>query len=138
MKVPSLAQKSKREKMGHILKNSYDNQHNALLGMNVNTRGDSPLAKPLIPSLCQMIRKASTRPFVFRISASEDDPRVCSSVLATSRGVVTPAATPPASPPAIICVIGEYTPEGFKSFFRCSYTVNWTAVNGTVIVNVVG
>lgn len=77
-------------------------------------------------------------PLAFRISGSDDVPRVCNNVFATSKGVVTAAATAPASPPEIMCVAGEYTPLGLSNDFSCSYTVNCTAVNGTVIVRVVG
>lgn len=54
-----------------------------------------------------MIRNASLSPRAFRICASDDSPRVCRSVLHTSSGVVTAAATAPAIPPAVTCVIGE-------------------------------
>lgn len=60
-------------------------------------------------------------------------PRVCKSVLHTSSGFVTAAATAPAIPPAVTCVNGEYTCVGLRSFLVCSYTENWTAVKGTTI-----
>jgi hypothetical protein len=41
-------------------------------------------------------------------------------VLTTSSGVETAAATAPAAPPAIICVDGEYDPEGLITSLRYS------------------
>jgi hypothetical protein len=61
-----------------------------------------------------------------------------SHTLATSNGVVTAAANPPATPPATICVMGLYVPSGFNTPFKLSYAENCTAVNGTVMVKVVG
>lgn len=122
----------------YALKNSYDSQHNALLGMCVTTRGVRPLKNPRSPSRRQMIPSAPSMPRQYRISGTVEVPRVCKSVFATSRGVVRPAATPPATPPATMCAKGEYSPRGFINFFTCSYTVNWAAVKGTVMVSVVG
>ena len=128
----------RRNKTVNALKNSYDSQHSALLGMCVTTRGVSPLENPRSPSRRHMILSASSIPRQYLISESVEVPRVCNNVFATSSGVVIPAATPPATPPATICDNGEYSPPGFMNFFTCSYTVNWAAVNGTVIVSVVG
>jgi len=44
------------------LKNSYESQHNALLGMCVTTRGVRPLINPRIPSRRQMTLTASSIP----------------------------------------------------------------------------
>lgn len=54
--------KGKQKKHQHALKNSYESQHNALLGMCVTTRGVSPLENPRIPSRRQMILSASNMP----------------------------------------------------------------------------
>lgn len=59
-----------------------------------------------------MIRNASASPRAFRICASDERPRVCRSVLQTSSGVVTAAATAPAIPPAVTWVTGEYVLVG--------------------------
>ena len=75
--------------------------------MNVNTRGDIPLPNPFKPSLRYMIFSASIIPRACRISASDEVPRVCNKVLATSSGVVIAAATPPAIPPETMCEVGE-------------------------------
>ena len=56
------------EKVGYALKNSYDIQHNALLGINVNTLGANPLANPFTPSRTQIIRNASFNPLACLIS----------------------------------------------------------------------
>ncbi len=117
---------------------SYPYQHIAVLGMVVIIRGLNPRQNPAYPSLLLIIAAASTKPFAFRISGSVIDPRVCSSVLITSNGVVIAAAKPPASPPATQCVIGSYFFEGFIIRDRDSYAINCIAVNGTVIVKVVG
>lgn len=77
-----------------------DAQQRALLGMLVRIRGDMPRAKPAAPCRSQMMRAASPMPRAFLIAASSDEPRVCNSVLHTSNGVVTAAATAPAIPPA--------------------------------------
>jgi hypothetical protein len=106
--------------------------------MCVTTRGASPRVNPRQPSRRAMIRSASAIPRAPRISASVLDPRVCSSVFATSSGVVSAAATAPAVPPHTACASGEYAPLGLSAFFACSYTVNCAAVNGTLIVSVVG
>ena len=131
-------QKEKKERSRDLLKNSYESQQSALLGICVKTLGVNPLANPLIPSLLQIILNASTIPLAPLISPSPDVPLVCKSVFATSNGVVNPAATAPAKPPETICDEGEYSFPGFSTFFRYSYTVNCAAVKGTVIVSVVG
>lgn len=46
----------------HALKNSYESQHSALLGMCVTTRGVRPLENPRIPSRRQMTLSASNMP----------------------------------------------------------------------------
>lgn len=109
-----------KHKHSDLLKNSYDSQHKAVLGMAVITLGASPLPNPFSPSLAQMTLKASAIPLTFRMSRSCDVPFVCKIVFATSRGVVTAAATPPATPPDIICVTGEYSCVGFSMRFICS------------------
>jgi hypothetical protein len=106
--------------------------------MYVTTRGASPRVYPRQPSRRPMMRSASHIPRAARMSGWLLVPRVCRSVFATSSGVVSAAATPPAVPPQIICVSGEYAPPGLSAFFRCSYTVNCAAVNGTDMVSVVG
>lgn len=113
-------------------------QLKAFEGINVSTLGVNPLKKPLTPCRLQIIEKASFIPVAFLISASELDPLVCSSVLATSRGVVTAPPTPPATAPAKTCVMGEYVFDGFIEDLTTSYVENWTAVKGTVITSVVG
>jgi len=104
----------------------------------VNTLGVNPRPKPLRPSLAQITRKASPIPLTFRISASEEAPRVCKIVFATSRGVVTAAATAPAMPPAMMWDCGEYSFRGFIKRLTCSYTLYWIALKGIVIAKVVG
>lgn len=103
-----------------LLKNSYESQHKAVLGMIVRTRGVRPRPNPFSPSLCQITLKASAIPLTPRMSASPDVPLVCNIVLATSKGVVTAAATAPATAPEVICVVGEYSPDGFIKRFSCS------------------
>lgn len=97
-------------------------QHSAFDGILVNIRGVMPRANPAAPCRSQMMRAASLMPRAFRIAASSDDPRVCSSVLHTSSGVVTAAATAPAIPPAVTCVHGEYCPSGFNRSLQEVYT----------------
>jgi hypothetical protein len=113
-------------------------QLSAFDGMKVSTLGVNPLAKPFAPCLLHISCTASLIPRAFRISASVLDPLVCSSVFATSSGVVTAPPTPPAIPPASTCVIGEYSLLGLISFLQTSYVLNWTAVKGTVMTSVVG
>lgn len=72
------------------------------------------------------------------IAGSVEVPLVCSKVLHTSNGVVIAAPNAPDIPPHRTCVIGEYEFVGFVSLLSSSYVENWTAVNGTVIVKVVG
>ena len=48
------------------------------------------------------------------------DDAVCSSVFATSSGVVTAPATAPARPPETMCVAGEYIPDGLRNDLSCS------------------
>jgi hypothetical protein len=95
-------------------------QQIAVLGIVVTMRGFKPRKKPLNPSRRLMIDAALNRPFACRISGSDAVPRVCSNVLMTSSGVVTPAAKPPARPPAMQCVVGSYPPEGFINLERDS------------------
>lgn len=66
------------------------------------------------------MRKASPSPRALRIAASSDRPRVWRSVLQTSSGVVTAAATAPAMPPAVTCVMGEYVLSGLILSLRAS------------------
>lgn len=93
--------------MKYALATSYADQHIAVLGAAVTTRALIPLKKPFIPSLLQMIPAAPKRPLAFRISASDDVPRVCNNVFTTSNGVVAAAAKPPARPPAVQCTSGS-------------------------------
>lgn len=97
----------------HVDNGRHTDQQMAVLGIVVTILGLRPLKKPLQPSRRLMILAASHRPLTFRSSASAADPRVCSRVLITSSGVVTPAASPPASPPAVQCVYGSHRPVGF-------------------------
>ena len=106
------------------LKNSYDIQQSALLGIWVTTLGDRPLKNPFNPSLAHIIWNACYIPLQCLISGSADVPLVCNSVFATSKGVVNPAATPPPTPPATMCEAGEYVLVGFMIFLTRSYTLN--------------
>ena len=110
----------------------------AVLGMVVMILGLQPLMKPLQPNSFLMIDAAVNRPFALRMSACSLNPRVCKSVLMTSRGVVIPAAKAPAKPPATQWVIGSYSFRGFITCDNDSYAMNCVAVNGTVIQSVVG
>ncbi len=113
-------------------------QQIAVLGIVVNTRGPSPRKKPFQPLRLLIIEAASHNPLAFLISSSCAVPLVCNNVLTTSNGVVIPAATAPARPPAVQCVKGSYFLDGFSTFDNDSYAVNWIAVKGIVMVNVVG
>jgi len=117
---------------------STTHQQMAVLGAAVTTLALIPRKKPFAPSLLAMILAASIRPLAFRISTSAPFPRVCKSVLITSKGVVAAAASPPASPPAVQCVTGSYPSRRLMSLDSDSYAVNCSAVKGTVMARVVG
>lgn len=87
--------------------NSYAVQQIAVLGAVVIMRAFMPRKNPFMPSLLQMMPAAGHNPLHCLISASVEEPLVCSSVLMTSNGVVAAAATPPAVPPAMQCVSGS-------------------------------
>ena len=114
------------------------NQQIAVLGMVVRTRGRSPRKKPVQPLRLYMIEAACQRPLACLISRSLEVPRVCRSVLTTSSGVVIAAATAPAKPPAVMWVATSYFFPGLRTLEMDSYAVNWMAVNGIVMLSVVG
>lgn len=95
------------------LENSYADQQIAVLGIVVTILGRIPLKKPLKPSLRYSNLHPAVNPLTVLSSASVAVPRVCSIVLITSMGVVSPAAKPPATAPATQCVKGSYFLEGF-------------------------
>lgn len=105
--VHACAHFSSSTRMKYAFATSYADQQIAVLGAAVTTRAFIPLKNPAAPSLRAMMAAASNKPLAFRSSGSVALPRVCSSVLITSSGVVAAAAIPPAKPPAVQCVRGS-------------------------------
>ena len=113
-------------------------QQIAVLGIVEIIRGRAPRRNPPQPNCRLMIAAALISPLADRTSSFAARPRVCSSVLTTSRGVVIPAAKAPANPPAMQWVNGSYSCPGFMNLESDSYATNCVAVKGTVMQRVVG
>lgn len=113
-------------------------QQIAVLGIVEIILGRSPRRKPAQPNCFLIMLAALKSPRAVRASPFSAVPRVWRTVLITSSGVVTAAATAPARPPAIQCVKGSYPFPGFITFDNDSYAMNCDAVKGIVMQSVVG